>query len=108
MFKSYDINSIGKKLCILRKSKNYTMKHLAILTNSSQGYISDIEHGRTIPSIPKLIELCSALDISLKEFFNEELEEAHFNSQLSELIKNAKNLSIKQIDLLNELLKTMK
>ncbi|MFK4998667.1 helix-turn-helix domain-containing protein [Bacillus sp. N9] len=35
----------------------------------SQSYLSDIENGRTAPSLDKLNSICETLGISLSEFF---------------------------------------
>lgn len=122
MFNPDDLTSIGKLLRKVRKEKDLTMKELAELTNSSQGYISDIENRFTIPSIPKLIEICSVLGISLKELFDDKTDIINcpeFYHQIKDLSSNqlellnefllfTQTLSNEQIDLLIKLLKTVK
>ncbi|EPS50184.1 DNA-binding protein [Clostridium botulinum A1 str. CFSAN002368] len=71
-----NINFIGNRIYQLRKQSNLTMKEFAELTGCSAGYISDIEHSKNIPSIPKLIEICGSLNLSLSDFLT---PKAHHN-----------------------------
>ena len=43
---------------------------MASAAHVSNGLISRIENGRTIPSLPVLLEIVSALDVNVPEFFN--------------------------------------
>ena len=61
--------SIGEKLKAARKQKRLTLKEVASVTNLSISYISDIEHGKSLPPIDTLTSLCRALDISMYSFF---------------------------------------
>ena len=56
---------IGQAIKKERKRKNMTQKDLARATNISRNYLSDIECGRYIPSVEKLLILSSKLDIDL-------------------------------------------
>lgn len=60
---------IGQKLRQLRKDKNYTYRKLAQMTGISSGFICDIEHGRSNPSLETLDKFAVAFNISPKEFF---------------------------------------
>lgn len=59
---------IGEKLRTLRNEKDYTLKQLAVLTGISISFISDIENGRRIPSLPNLEKLARVLGVSLYDF----------------------------------------
>jgi transcriptional regulator with XRE-family HTH domain len=43
---------IGKRLKDIRKKNNLTINELAFKANVSNGLVSRIENGRTIPSLP--------------------------------------------------------
>lgn len=61
--------SIGKKVHEIRTSKKMKLVELAALANVSKGLLSQIENGRTIPSLPVLLHLIKALDIGYSDFF---------------------------------------
>ncbi|AUP80567.1 helix-turn-helix domain-containing protein [Flavivirga eckloniae] len=60
---------IGKRIKSIRKKQNITISSLAKDAGVSNGLISRIENGRTIPSLPVLLELISALNIDASNFF---------------------------------------
>jgi transcriptional regulator with XRE-family HTH domain len=61
--------SIGKKVHEIRTSKKMKLVELAALANVSKGLLSQIENGRTIPSLPVLLQIIKALDIGYSTFF---------------------------------------
>ena len=60
---------IGKRIKIIRKKQKKTISEIASVANVSNGLISRIENGRTIPSLPVLLELIDALKIDPSNFF---------------------------------------
>ena len=60
---------IGKRLKDIRKKNNLTINDLATRASVSNGLVSRIENGRTIPSLPVLLELIQSLDIDASYFF---------------------------------------
>ncbi|MFD0963318.1 helix-turn-helix domain-containing protein [Pseudofulvibacter geojedonensis] len=60
---------IGKRIKIIRKEQKKTISEIANTANVSNGLISRIENGRTIPSLPVLLELIQALEIDASYFF---------------------------------------
>lgn len=56
---------IGDRLYQGRKRNSYTLKQLASKTELSVSYISDLEHGRTDPSLKTIRKLAVALDVSV-------------------------------------------
>lgn len=63
------IIGIGKRIKDIRKESNLTINELANRANVSNGLISRIENGRTIPSLPVLLDLIQSLDIDASYFF---------------------------------------
>lgn len=63
--------SIGQAVKKARKKNNITQKDLANETNISRNYLSDIECGRYIPSVGKLVTLFSKLNIDLNIIKND-------------------------------------
>jgi len=66
--KSY-ISGIGKKIRLLRKEQNLYASEVAKGANVSNGLISRIENGRTIPSLPVLFSIIQALGVEPSTFF---------------------------------------
>ena len=56
--------ALGKRLREARNAKGLTQEKLAEKIGSSYVYISEIERGNKMPSIPMLISIVEALDIS--------------------------------------------
>lgn len=63
------IIGIGKRIKDIRKENNLTINELANRANVSNGLISRIENGRTIPSLPVLLDLIQSLEIDASYFF---------------------------------------
>lgn len=62
---------IGKKLKNLRVKHNLTMQELADRCDLSKGFISQIEHDLSSPSIDTLMTILEVYDLNLADFFNE-------------------------------------
>ncbi|MDL4842477.1 helix-turn-helix domain-containing protein [Aquibacillus rhizosphaerae] len=60
---------LGDRLREARKAKHLTHEELAKKANSNYNYISEIERGLKLPTLEKLINLTTALEISLSELF---------------------------------------
>ncbi len=54
----------------LRLSKDIKMEKLAYQSGISKGGLSEIEHMKKEPRIYTIFKICSALNITLKEFFD--------------------------------------
>lgn len=63
--------SIGTKLQEARKKKGFSLKVLSSKIGKSISFLSDIENGRSKPSIETLKSLCDVLDLSLDYLFDE-------------------------------------
>lgn len=59
--------AVGKTIKRLRKEKKISQEKLAEAINSHQVYISEIERGLKIPSLPVLREIAIAFGMSLTE-----------------------------------------
>lgn len=79
VLKDYDMEEyligIGKRIKGLRKESNKTISEIAILAGVTAGLISRIENGRTIPSLPVLLNIIKSLNIEVAEFFNDMSQE---------------------------------
>lgn len=64
------IIGIGKRIREIRKEQGLTISTVAANADVSNGLISRIENGRTIPSLPVLLNIINALKIEIAAFFN--------------------------------------
>lgn len=60
--------NVGENIRKERKVRNLTQKKLAELAGISNSYLSDIEVGRTSPSLNTLLNIAKALKIEAKDF----------------------------------------
>lgn len=81
------ILKISTRIKEIRRERNTTVQELADLAGVSKGLISQIENNRTVPSLMVLIDIISALDVDLNQFF----KDISANSQLSPVIIKRKN-----------------
>lgn len=60
-----DLNlSLGKIFQATRKAKGYTQEYVAEQLQMGSRYISDLERGKTVGSIPTFIKLCNLYQVS--------------------------------------------
>lgn len=74
------MQTIGKRLAEIRKSKRFKQTELAEMLNISQQVISNIERGVTAPDIEQLKKFADIYNISLdqlvgREFFSDDTDE---------------------------------
>lgn len=63
---------VGDRLRFFREQKQISTNKLANLAGISQSYVRDIEMGNKNPTIEVLFQLCKALNISLRDFFDDD------------------------------------
>lgn len=76
-------NWLGSQLRVIRNQRGLTLVQAAERAESSASYISDVEVGRTLPSLPMLeklataygVELCISFGDSGRELFTERIGE---------------------------------
>lgn len=64
---------IAERIKTYRTAKGYTVNKLANLSGISQSYLREIELGNRNPTVEILSLICDALEITLKDFFNDEI-----------------------------------
>ncbi len=95
---------IGKRIAYFRTAKGYSVNKLANLSGISQSHLREVELGNKNPTIDILSFICDTLEITLKEFFDEES-----NGELKEdpLLAKIYQLTPKQKNALLVFLETM-
>ena len=95
---------VGQRIRQLREKKNYTLNKLANHAGVSQSYLRDVELENKNPTIAFLSLICQSLDISLKDFFNEESANDFINDPIMQMIYK---LTPEQKDALHAFLQSM-
>lgn len=67
MENSLNYQLIGKRLRAIRKKRRYTQEQLAEMAGISPQHCSGIETGGAKVSLPALVQLCRALDVTLDD-----------------------------------------
>ena len=90
--------NVGERLSELRDKCCFTQNGLAERAGVSQTHLRRVELGQADITIGHLQLLCDAMDVSLREFFNTELERDELSVALSKLSPKQKKLLIAFID----------
>lgn len=97
--------NVAERVTWFRKKKGFTVNKLANEAGISQSYLREIELGRKNPTVETLSLLCDSLEITLKEFFDDESSSPLETDELASVIFK---LSKEQRKRLAEFLKSMK
>lgn len=62
---------VSRRIREYRLEKRFTLQELADRSNVSKGLISQIENGRSIPSLPVLFSIIQSLEMEVSDFFEE-------------------------------------
>ena len=71
---------IGQRIKELREKAEMSQKDLAYTADLDRSYIASIENGQRNVSIVNIEKIANALNVTLKEFFNNNEFEKHTNS----------------------------
>lgn len=66
--------NVAKRITQLREAKNLSVNRLANMAGISQSFLRDIELGKKNPTVETLSYFCDALEISLAEFFSDDIQ----------------------------------
>ncbi len=89
---------IGKRLATLRKQYNYTQNALAERAGVSQTHLRRVELGQADITVSHLQLLCDAMNITLKEFFDDGTGKNDLAIAVSKLSPKQQKLLIEFID----------
>ena len=95
---------ISARIKFFREQKGYTVNRLANIAGISQSYLRSVELGQKNPTVETLSEICWALDISLKDFFD---DDTLASLQQDELLREIYRLTQKQRQNLANFLKSL-
>ncbi len=61
-----------QRLVLLRNQKNVSAREMSLALGQNESYINRIENGKTFPSLQAFFYICEYLQVSPKDFFDEE------------------------------------
>lgn len=65
-------DSFIKRLASLREQKGVSAREMSLALGQNESYINRIKNGKTFPSLQAFFYICEYLQISPKEFFDED------------------------------------
>ncbi len=65
-------DSFIKRLASLREQKGVSAREMSLALGQNESYINRIENGKTFPSLQAFFYICEYLQVSPKEFFDED------------------------------------
>lgn len=65
----YDESKLGHNLWRIRNDRQLTVERLAEIVNVSPRFITQIESGERLGSIPTILKIANALDVTLGSLF---------------------------------------
>jgi len=94
---------IGDRIRRLREKMDLSNRQLAMKAGLSQPVMYRIENGARKADIETIEKICRALGMTLADFFN--FDDDTMTPEYLELVKNARELSPKQLKILNDIIK---
>ena len=87
-----ELQSIGKKIKDKRQQKNISQEKLAELVDVTPSYISNIESGNRVASLPTVLEIVKVLDLSLDYLLLENVTDDSDNIETDKFLIEFKNI----------------
>ncbi len=97
---------VGARIRNLRKSKKLTTRDLAELADISQPVISRLENNTRSADVELIERICSALNLSLQDFFADVQEQESLPLEVRQVIDKVKKLPPDKLKVLNDVLDT--
>ena len=90
-----DEKDFALRLAQLREKKNVSAREMSLAIGQNPGYITNIESGKSLPSLMGIFYICDYLGISVCEFFDLDTKNP---TKLNDIISDLKKLDDHQLD----------
>lgn len=97
-----DKEFIKERVATIRNSKNISARSLSLNLGMSSEYVNQVENGRLMPSLDFIMNFCDYFNISISEFFDENIR---YPNQYKDLIKELNKLSQPELQQIVDLVK---
>ena len=74
-----------KDICNQRQISSYGLSKICDVPHTT---IHNIIHNKNIPSLPTLIRICNGLNITISQFFREDISYEKLLNHISEMVQN--------------------
>ena len=88
----------------LRKQNGHTARCMSLDLGQNEGYINNIESGKSYPKMENFFYICEYLNVTPKEFFDTDNAAPE---HLNKLIENLKKLDRKQLDTISQMVNAL-
>lgn len=95
----------SERISQLRTAKGVSARDMSLSIGQSESYINKIENGKTFPSMQVFFYICEYLNISPKNFFDDEIENPVL---IQSIVDDLTALDEKQILNISEIIKGLK
>ena len=96
-----DMNFVRTRITQLRMAKGISEYQMSLDLGMSKGYIQSISSGNALPSLKQLFNICDYMNISLKEFFDENPDQSKIQADILEKLSK---LDTEDLDAINHLI----
>lgn len=90
-----DEKDFSLRISKLREKKGVSARDMSLSIGQNAGYISNIETGKSMPSLPGIFYICEYLDITPAELFDDSIKAP---DRLRELMEYLKLLDDEQLE----------
>lgn len=98
---------LGERIRNIRKEKGLTQEKLAEITDLSANHISHIERANTMVSLPTLVQIVNALNVTVDDVLCDSIEKAKI-PYMNKIISLASDCDEKEIRLFSSVFETLK
>lgn len=99
---------IPKRLKELRECRGISVYKLSKISEISSTYLHELERGEKQPTVEKVYQICTALGITLSEFFTDDQEAKPLPPEVKQICDKVKQLPLDKLKILNAVLDTWK
>ncbi|SFR12345.1 helix-turn-helix domain-containing protein [Desulfoscipio geothermicus] len=98
--------NVGSKITKLRTEQGISLTKLAKISGIAQSSLSYIESGKAQPTVETVHKICTALGITLAEFFTETHEQEPLPPEVRRIVDKVKKLPPEKLKILEPVLDT--
>ena len=99
-----DKEFIKNRISTIRNQNNISARSLSLELGMSSEYINQVENGRLTPSLELIINFCDYFEITIGEFFNEEIS---YPQQYKSIIEELNKLTYNELTQIENLIKLL-
>lgn len=82
-----DEKFIADRITELRLKKNVSEYQMSLDLGKNKSYLQNISSGRALPSMSQFLEICTYLDVTPQQFFDQELHNIPLYQKATDLLK---------------------